>query len=94
MIEYKLETKAIYINFPFCKHACSYCHYVPNLSFEVSKIPDEYIELVIEELKQRQISFQNQKLESLYLGGGTPSLLTDKQLDIIFSFFEIGRAHV
>lgn len=87
MIEYKLETKAIYINFPFCKHACSYCHYVPNLSFEVSKIPDEYIELVIEELKQRQISFQNQKLESLYLGGGTPSLLTDKQLDIIFSFF-------
>ena len=47
----------------------------------------EYIELVMEELQEQQHKFENQELESLYLGGGTPSLLNDEQIDKICSFF-------
>lgn len=87
MNEFILDTKAIYINFPYCKDICSYCHYIPNLSFGFTKIPDEYFDLILAELEDQKYRFENKKLESLYLGGGTPSLLSDKQLDELFSFF-------
>lgn len=83
------EPIALYLNFPFCKHPCTYCHYIENLSFGYSSIPDEYVLKVITQLDNILSSFQGKCLESIYFGGGTPSLLTDKQIEKIRNILEL-----
>jgi oxygen-independent coproporphyrinogen III oxidase len=67
----------IYINVPFCKRICSYCDFYK--SAVTSLIPD-YLIAIEKELDQRKEYLQNEKIETLYLGGGTPSLLTPEQI--------------
>ena len=83
------EPIALYLNFPFCKHPCTYCHYIENLSFGYSSIPDEYVLKVITQLDNVLSSFQGKCLESIYFGGGTPSLLTEKQIEKIRNILEL-----
>ena len=82
------EPTALYLNFPFCKHPCTYCHYIKNLSFGHCSIPDEYISTIIIQLKHVLGCFMGKCLESIYLGGGTPSLLTDYQIEKIHDVFK------
>lgn len=84
----KFYTEAIYINVPFCRTECSYCHYRANLSFGKIFVPEWYIDLLLCEIGNRQATIRNRKLQSLNFGGGTPSLLSDSQLNRIFSKFE------
>lgn len=54
MLEYSMISKldnAIYINFPFCKLPCTYCHYIDNISFGYKEIPQQYLEMVISQLE-------------------------------------------
>ncbi|MGP1490158.1 MAG: radical SAM protein [Treponema sp.] len=85
---YKDSDIAIYLNFPFCHHACPYCHYIENLRFGYTSIPDEYFLLLTTQLNSICSKIENKKIDSIYFGGGTASLLTDKQLEIIASIFE------
>ena len=91
MIKYdniNFKNVAIYINFPFCKIPCSYCHYIDNISFGYNSIPNDYVDLVIAQLEN--VFSKNKKihLESIYFGGGTPSLLNDYQCRKIESVFK------
>lgn len=79
---------AIYINFPFCKYPCTYCHYLENLKFGYNFIPDEYFTMVIKQLQSILGSLKNKCISSIYFGGGTPSLLTDSQIEIIEKLFK------
>jgi coproporphyrinogen III oxidase-like Fe-S oxidoreductase len=73
---------SVYVNFPFCERPCRFCHYIPNLSFRHDAISDQYLDVVLAQatssLRQRA---RDRGLVSLYLGGGTPSLLTAAQVD-------------
>lgn len=70
---------SIYIHIPFCERKCSYCAFV---SFCLSKVEREkYIQALLEEIE----SFSTVKrVKTIYLGGGTPSLLTKEEIFSIF----------
>ncbi|WP_210148842.1 radical SAM family heme chaperone HemW [Chryseobacterium scophthalmum] len=63
----------IYIHIPFCKQKCSYCnfHFSTSLNFK-----DEMLDAMKKEIFLRKDELQNKDLQSLYFGGGTPSVLS------------------
>jgi oxygen-independent coproporphyrinogen-3 oxidase len=67
----------IYIHIPFCKRICSYCDFYKTAN--VSFVPD-YLKALETELDLRKQYLQNEIVETIYLGGGTPSLLTPTQI--------------
>ena len=79
---------AIYLNFPFCKTPCSYCHYIENIQFGYDKIPETYVEQLLEQLDIVLSNIKSKTLKSIYFGGGTASLLNDKQIQSIKSVFD------
>ncbi len=68
---------AIYIHIPFCKQACYYCDF--HFSTLLKKKTDILSALKLE-LKLRESELSNQTIETIYFGGGTPSLLTIEEL--------------
>ncbi|XQP55370.1 MAG: radical SAM family heme chaperone HemW [Mycoplasmoidaceae bacterium] len=64
--------KSLYIHIPFCKKFCAYCDFVKCIYNK--QTVDKYIDLVLKKLKKN-------KYETIYLGGGTPNCLSDKQLE-------------
>ncbi|MDC3109758.1 radical SAM family heme chaperone HemW [Flavobacteriales bacterium] len=74
----------IYIHIPFCKKACSYC----NFHFSTSLILyQEMINAIKKEVILRSKNY-NDEIETIYFGGGTPSLLKIKDIDDIFLTIE------
>ncbi|TXI63261.1 MAG: radical SAM family heme chaperone HemW [Flavobacterium sp.] len=67
----------IYIHIPFCKQACHYCdfHFSTNL-----KKKDEMVLALAKEIEMRKSEFQDEILETIYFGGGTPSILLIEDL--------------
>lgn len=79
-------TGGIYIHIPFCKQACHYCDFHFSTSL---KKKDDLINALIKELELRKDEFYNTTVETIYFGGGTPSLLTNIELqDIIESVYQ------
>lgn len=81
----------IYIHIPFCKQACVYC----NFHFSTSlKLKDEMLAAIHAELEFQKRYLENPAIETIYLGGGTPSLLTADEIsrltDHIASHYDIG----
>lgn len=71
----------LYLHIPFCKQACHYC----NFHFSTSlKYKAEMVSAIIEELRIQQDYLEDRVLSSIYFGGGTPSLLEQKELEQIF----------
>ncbi len=73
----------IYIHIPFCKQACSYCDF-----YFVTKQDrkDEFVNQLIQEIHSRKNTiYSNQPVETIYFGGGTPSLLSAEQFDKILT---------
>ncbi len=73
---------SIYIHIPFCSKKCHYCNFYTHSSF---KNRDQLIEAIINEIYLRKDYLGTQNLDSIYFGGGTPSLLTINELDSIFN---------
>jgi len=71
----------IYLHIPFCKQACNYCDFYFTVN---PKRKDELIDALCVELELRSNELQNEPIETIYLGGGTPSLLQRNDLDNIF----------
>lgn len=73
---------AVYINVPFCSTACSFCHYLPNLRFRHTSVSTDYLDVLQRQWLTMLDHFPiGRQLVSLYMGGGTPSLLTGEQFD-------------
>ncbi|TVP85030.1 MAG: oxygen-independent coproporphyrinogen III oxidase [Alkalicoccus sp.] len=71
--------KSIYIHVPFCEQICHYCDF--NKFFLENQPVDEYIDLTIEEMKHTVKKYpQTNAVETIYVGGGTPTSLTTEQL--------------
>lgn len=70
----------IYIHIPFCKQACHYCdfHFSTNL-----KKKDEMVLALAKEIEMRKSEFQNEIVETIYFGGGTPSILEISDLKFL-----------
>jgi len=62
----------IYIHIPFCKQACHYCDFHFSTSM---KKKDEMVLAIAKEIQMRKSEFENDVIETIYFGGGTPSVL-------------------
>ena len=80
----------IYIHIPFCKQACHYCDFHFSTSL---KHKDELLQCIHEELQLQRPYLENQTVETIYFGGGTPSLLSaselNKIIDTVHQNFEV-----
>ena len=71
-------TPALYVHIPFCARKCAYCDFESHAG-RLSDA-DAYIARVLDEARRRKAEYGIQSVCSLYLGGGTPSLLSCAQL--------------
>lgn len=77
--------KSVYIHIPFCKSKCHYCSFV---SFNKLELKKEYLKALGQEIKQ---SYQGELLNTIYFGGGTPSLLTVQEFENLLRYFNINE---
>ena len=73
----------LYLHVPFCRKKCSYCGFAsaPAGPGDISV----YVRALIQEMAQRAVQAKGRPLQSVFLGGGTPSLLPAHELERIFS---------
>ena len=82
------EKSALYIHIPYCISKCAYCDFfsVPKGNTESKNIvPDNYLDALCNEIAYRLGLNKISRLKTIYIGGGTPSLLTPAQFQKIFS---------
>lgn len=80
----------IYLHIPFCKQACHYCDF--HFSTQVKSMPD-LLHAMHRELQSRRNYLEGETVETIYFGGGTPSLLATDDLkrliDAIHGYFPV-----
>jgi oxygen-independent coproporphyrinogen-3 oxidase len=69
----------IYIHIPFCKSRCSYCDFATGI-YE-SEIAARYVEALVREIAASP--YRSQRVDTVYFGGGTPSMLSPTQIERI-----------
>lgn len=72
----------IYIHIPFCKQACSYCDF--HFSTSIAK-KSSMVESICREVALQKDYLKGEVVESIYFGGGTPSLLNEYEINSIFN---------
>lgn len=72
----------IYLHIPFCKQACTYCDF--HFSTLLKNKP-ALVNALCKEIELRKNYLETKHIESIYLGGGTPSLLSDAELNAIIT---------
>jgi oxygen-independent coproporphyrinogen-3 oxidase len=83
----------VYISVPFCRTKCSYCNFASDVFSRV--LFQQYVSRVVEDISRASRKAQgfgarfDAEVDSIYLGGGTPTLLDPQQLESLFS--AIGR---
>jgi oxygen-independent coproporphyrinogen-3 oxidase len=77
--------KNAYIHIPFCKSKCHYCSFI---SFDKLKSKDDYIDALKNQIKAE---YKGEKLNTLYFGGGTPSVLSIEDFKSIISLFNTDK---
>ena len=70
----------LYVHIPYCKRICNYCDFYRVVS---SGSPKKYVESVISESKLRKGYIGDAKINTVYIGGGTPSTLSIKELSLL-----------
>lgn len=76
-----MKKLAIYIHIPFCVRKCLYCDFLSEPASDETK--EQYVQALCREIREERKSYVNYKVETIFLGGGTPSLLSGEQLDRI-----------
>ena len=76
-----LDKVSAYIHIPFCEHICYYCDF--NKVFLKGQPVDEYIQGLLKEIRLTIEKYPCQVVDTLYVGGGTPTSLTVSQLDVL-----------
>lgn len=75
---------SIYIHIPFCTNICSYCDFCKILKNK--QWIDKYLIALEKEIKE---NYKKEKVNTVYIGGGTPSILSLKQLEKLFNILKI-----
>lgn len=81
-----LSISSLYIHIPYCGSKCSYCDF---FSFPAAGVSDQYVQAVLNQFNWFVSLGLVQKLETVYFGGGTPSLLSCEQIAKIMERIQI-----
>lgn len=71
------KVAGIYLHIPFCKQACTYCNFHFSTSLQMK---DDMIAAILRELEVRRDYLPEQTIETIYFGGGTPSVLSADEI--------------
>ena len=86
--------ESIYIHIPFCTHICYYCDF--NKVYLKGQPVDEYLQALNEEMKRTFANIPPKQLQTIFIGGGTPTALNARQLEelmkIIHSHTKFGSS--
>src|SRR5258708_37192380 len=74
----------LYVHIPFCKHKCGYCDF--NAYAGMDRLMPDYVDALERELLWARERHPFETLETVYLGGGTPSLLSAELMTRLLSF--------
>lgn len=77
----------LYINIPICPTRCTYCSFISNELVKVKDKINVYLDCLLKELEAVKDIIKNKAyiVRTIYIGGGTPTVLTAKQLDRLLS---------
>ncbi len=75
---------SMYIGIPFCPTRCVYCSFTSNITQRGSAEIERYVTALIDELRGMQSALSDKYIDTLYIGGGTPAMLSCEQIDRIF----------
>ena len=82
----------IYIHIPFCSKRCTYCDFYTEVAPKLIPI---LVDSIIKELHIRKDFLRNKEIQTIYFGGGTPSILNNEQFskifEAIFSIYSINK---
>lgn len=83
----KPESVSMYISIPFCPSRCSYCSFTSHAIEKAAKLIPQYVDLLCEELRDTAVLMDELglHLETVYMGGGTPTVLGPEQMDRVLS---------
>lgn len=76
--------ESIYIHIPFCRNICSYCDFCKM--FYNGEVADKYLEALKREVEE---FYLNDKIKTIYIGGGTPSILNPEELSKLFEIIKM-----
>jgi len=86
-----MKPLSLYLHIPFCVRKCAYCDF-PSHAGREQDIP-AYIEALKEEITEAGQKWANRRVETVFFGGGTPSILTEAQMkalmNAVFSSFSV-----
>ena len=81
-----MESAGIYIHIPFCSVKCIYCDFY-SIADRENSIP-RFINTIVKEIETCSVDVSNWKLETIFIGGGTPSLLIGSYIESIIKALE------
>ena len=73
----------LYIHIPFCANKCGYCNFYSVVNMNSPDLYKKYLDALIKELEIRINDF-NGNIETIYIGGGTPSIIGANMLEYFF----------
>lgn len=79
---------SIYIGIPFCPSICLYCSFSSSPIGLWKNQVDDYLDALIREMEAGRDYFRDKELQTVYIGGGTPTTLSDLQLDRLICALE------
>ena len=81
---------SLYVSIPFCPTRCAYCSFISHSFDSIKKLIPDYIRLLCEEIAQIAIITKELglKLRTVYIGGGTPTVLSAQQLSVLLDEIE------
>ena len=83
MIGVKMKDLSLYIHIPFCVKKCNYCDFLSASCEEETR--QRYVDALCQEIKQQSEMFQDRNVDTVFFGGGTPSILSSGQIGQIMS---------
>ena len=80
----KMNQAGVYLHIPFCRSRCSYCDFATDV-YKNAAIVESYVDALVREISDFKFQIPNSESErcvdTIYVGGGTPSLLSARQLE-------------
>ena len=77
-----LSSSGIYVHIPFCRKKCDYCDFY-SLPVSNESVMDDYLDALILQMKDYSLGGIKYPADTLYIGGGTPSLFGEKRLGVL-----------
>lgn len=78
-----MSVAGVYIHIPFCRSRCSYCDFATGL--HEGALAERYVHAVAKEISNSSVDAERPRIDTIYFGGGTPSLLKPHQLERLLS---------